>query len=1642
MGAAVADDLLPGLPSDNTSGFWESRDIYNLHNQLFETLGVDWFNISNEVIDPTDSEAIASFQSGILSVIKNEFTKSPLIVLKDPRICILAKYWINTIREYGAQPVAVIPVRNPLEVAASLNQRNNIDIQYALFLWLRHFIDAERFSRDLPRSFCSFSELLNDWKSTIEKITADTHILWPNDIPDVTSEVNRFLSSDAKHQNTSEQQFFDNENIPKILKSSYNLAMQLVTSGDSPDIRRQLDAIYTTVLTIDDLVARRLVSLSQVHTELETQMLTKDKKTDKLKSIIITKEVLLKEKTADIQTLTAKVEKQKVTIDSLNNQKDEYLILLSKLESNLAWHSKNITILQQEADAIRNSWSWKLSFPLRRMGSWTKQLLNFPPNIRKRIRLGNKTHNSIVNIRHSRIFDNEFYAQQLQNTSHSHDDLIAHYCLEGYKSGLDPNPYFSTKYYLQNNPDIVDANENPFSHYLTNGWFEGRDPGPKFSTSKYLAANSDVADAKINPLVHYCTSGQFENRPLQPALKQNKIQTKVRFGNHSKHDDNPALKFNPEIAEKTKLVAFYLPQFHPIPENDEWWGKGFTEWTNVSSATPSFSNHIQPLLPGELGFYDLRMSEIREQQALLAKEFGIHGFCYYYYWFNGRRLLEKPLDDLLQSGKPDFPFCICWANEDWTRRWDGLDTDVLMAQRHSVASDQDFIQDVIPILKDPRYIRIDDKPLLMIYRAELMDQPKQVTELWREACRQAGIGEIYLTSVIFREFDPIAFGFDAAIEFPPHFFPAPDSLNKIEGITDDFDGQILDYEAGVRHSIKYPISKPFPVLRGVMPSWDNSARRGRSGTIFHGSTPELYGKWLRSAINQPCNNNDTQENIVFINAWNEWAEGAVLEPSQQYGRAYLEATRWAISNELPPTEQQPQTSTTKNTTQLQSVNHSPRGKTLEQKLTDFVLRSPTLTSMAFKNRKLAGSILNAVRKISGNTQQQPANTTTEPPSSRTGRRIVLVGHDAHPHGAQTLLLYIAKTLHHELGFSIDLILLENGRLTEDYRQYARVHELTSGIDTKELLTRLKEAGTRHAIVNTTVSGLFTETLKQQDFHIVSLIHELPGVIEQYQLQQHIQAIATNADKIIFPAESVKQGFSRYCNLPRGKSRILPQGLFRPNTLSSNTSRNKARLDLRKRFSLPEDAFVILGVGFIDRRKGVDLLIDVAENACKNEEKLYFIWVGHYDPQFYTELTKQLGQTEISDRVIFPGIDFDTDLYYAGADVFALTSREDPFPCVVLEALDARLPVIAFEDTGGFCALLKDLKSPLVPQFDTRAYASALLDLYHQPEKIKQIGDAGYNRVTQDYSFRRYCMELTTISPNLLKKVSVVLPNYNYSQFLHQRIEGIASQSYPIWEIIVLDDASSDDSVATLKKILPSISPDTRLVVNEHNSKSVFRQWQKGTSLATGDYLWIAEADDLAMPDFLQTVIQAFEDDSVVISYCESMQMAENGSILAEHYRDYLADISLNKWQEDYVNTGQDEICTALAIKNTLPNVSAIVFKASTLKNVLENHLEEISGFKIAGDWLTYIYTLHQGKIAFSRSPQNCHRRHGESVTLSSFGFEQLKEIISVQRIITQRYSVPAEIKAKAGAYAQQLYRQFNLATDECPDLKKCPELSE
>jgi len=443
------------------------------------------------------------------------------------------------------------------------------------------------------------------------------------------------------------------------------------------------------------------------------------------------------------------------------------------------------------------------------------------------------------------------------------------------------------------------------------------------------------------------------------------------------------------LPSRVKTIAFYLPQFYAFEENDKWWGTGFTEWRNVARGAPRFRGHYQPRIPRDLGFYDLSNISTIAAQAELARRNGIDAFCFYYYWFNGRRLMEKPVD-LFAESDIDQQFCIMWANENWTRTWDGLENDVLIKQDYLDEDEDDFIADTGRYMADKRYVRVGSQPLFILYRPALLPDAMFTIERWREKWTSLlGVTPLILMVQGFDQQDPGEFGLDGAIEFPPHKVCA--GLNNINDrchlLDSNYRGLVRNYGDVVSNALSEP-APDYSLIKTVSPHWDNDARREGLGMTIHGSTPQLYEKWLNGAMDFAIDYPVNGESLVFINAWNEWAEGAYLEPDVHFGHAYLNATKRAVKG------------------------------------------IPTQTDVG---------------------------------------RILLVGHDAYRHGAQMLLLNIAKTYRRQFGMEVVIVLKDGGPLVNEYQAIGQTHVL-SKMGKNGLQSLLNRNKYKAAICNTSVTG--------------------------------------------------------------------------------------------------------------------------------------------------------------------------------------------------------------------------------------------------------------------------------------------------------------------------------------------------------------------------------------------------------------------------------------------------------------------------------------------------------------------------------------------------------------------------------------------
>jgi len=1039
--------------------------------------------------------------------------------------------------------------------------------------------------------------------------------------------------------------------------------------------------------------------------------------------------------------------------------------------------------------------------------------------------------------------------------------------------------------------------------------------------------------------------------PPVPTLINVVKKNLIKFTKNEPRGDFVPLLDSPNLLHKpVKAICFYLPQFHAIPENDVWWGDGFTEWTNVQPSQPQFIGHYQPHIPIDMGYYNLLDNNVQRRQVELAKLYGIEGFCFYFYWFGGKRLLEKPLRNYLEDPRLNLPFCLCWANENWSRRWDGQDSEILMAQDHSPNDDYEFIKYVASYMEDSRYIRIDGKPLLLVYRPSLLPSAQETAGRWRQWCRTNGIGEIYLAyTQSFEKTNPRDYGFDAAIEFPPNNSAPPDITDTVKLYAESFQGKVYDWRVFVERSENYS-TVDYKLFRSVCPSWDNTPRRKKNGTVFYNSEPLLYERWLKNAIDDTvAHQSNPEERLIFINAWNEWAEGAHLEPDAKYGYAWLQATRNALSKE----------------------------------------------------------------------SYIPDNS----------RKIILVTHDAYSHGAQMLVLNLAKTLSHGMGFVVDMVCLGDGPLKSEYAKWANLYDIAEtdpcGPEAAALAKNLYDQGQRFALVNTTVSGYFLKTLSEVGIECVALIHELSGVLKQYDLNGQAAAIAKHARKIVFPANEVADSFNEFCSISAEKVVIRPQGLYKPS--QKVIEKPTIRITLRNYLALPDDSLIVLGAGYADYRKGIDLFVRAGLTMAQRLPLARWVWIGHWEGGMQQTVDKMLADnSELRHIFVFPGLQKDTGMFYRGADVFALTSREDPFPSVVLEAMDAELPVIGFSGAGGFTELLQEGCGEIVSKEDANAFAEAVGRLLEHPEERSKLGLRGLELIDDRFSFRHYVYDLLDQLGFDVARISVVVPNYNYANYLSERLESIIQQNYPIYEIIFLDDASKDESIAIAEKILGASGIDYKIIVNKNNSGSVFRQWKKGVNFASGSHIWIAEADDSCNQGLIDELLHGFITPGVVLSYCESQQIDENGNVLANNYLQYVADVDEKHWLTPFVMDGEREVVNSLSVKNTIPNVSAVLFKKDAIQPVLNHNLDLICSYRIAGDWLVYALVLGEGNVAFSPTSLNKHRRHSNGVTISNINQSQLDEIVRMQQYICEKYQVSVEIIEKAKRYIAALRNEHNI----------------
>lgn len=637
-------------------------------------------------------------------------------------------------------------------------------------------------------------------------------------------------------------------------------------------------------------------------------------------------------------------------------------------------------------------------------------------------------------------------------------------------------------------------------------------------------------------------------------------------------------------------------------------------------------------------------------------------------------------------------------------------------------------------------------------------------------------------------------------------------------------------------------------------------------------------------------------------------------------------------------------------------------------------------------------------------------------------KIILLGHDCFRAGSQMLLLNIGIVFKN-MKVDIHYVLLDKGSLLSQYESIAPVTVMNDLKDIENLLYKLKQDGFQTVLSNTVVTGHAVKIFKKAGFYVCSLIHELPSVIVP-RLVDHYKQIRDYSDVVIFPNNYVIREVEKCCGTTKNEYLIRSQGIYKSITLDPN-----ARSLVRKALNLKNDDRIVINVGYGYARKGLDLFLKTASTVSK-EKNIHFMWLGDVDKRYFENLPEK----NIPNFHLIPFTE-NVELYLNASDLFFLSSREDPFPSVVLEALMAGLPVLSFNSGGGYVELLQDPKLGRTCEYlDLKSANDEILKILNDPyQRTDEIRTYRRKFIIDNYDFQDYCYHLLGIlKSGNMKRISVITPNYNYSRYLNIRLDSIYSQKYPLSEVIILDDKSTDNSVNVLQNYMTEKDCYFKLIVNDLNYGSAYLQWYKGAIQSKGDYIWIAEADDSASPDLIKDAIELLDTgQDIGFVFCDSSQIDENNKVIGASYRSYMETVIDAKSKafiqhENFVMSGTEFVAKYLSIKNIILNVSSVLWRRDTLLRILELTKSDHANLKIACDWKMYVLAALTDKVGYVAKPNNVHRRHLTSVVHSSNSSRHFEEITIIQDFIASRLNLGKDILEKQQQYRQQLKKHFNL----------------
>jgi glycosyltransferase involved in cell wall biosynthesis len=610
-----------------------------------------------------------------------------------------------------------------------------------------------------------------------------------------------------------------------------------------------------------------------------------------------------------------------------------------------------------------------------------------------------------------------------------------------------------------------------------------------------------------------------------------------------------------------------------------------------------------------------------------------------------------------------------------------------------------------------------------------------------------------------------------------------------------------------------------------------------------------------------------------------------------------------------------------------------------------------------------------------------------------------------------LLLNIARQLRRRHGVKIHILLIGVGALMDEYRAAG---DVTIAHDATIIGHRLDEffaRGLRHAIVNSAAAAKTVPWLAKRGFRTTLLVHEMPQLLKEYNLEIQARLGAAAATTIIAAAPLVAERFRAAIDLPDREITILPQGNYQRIGFDA-----AARSRIRAALGLRETDFLVLGAGLGDLRKGFDLFLQLADRLLTTRDDVHLVWAGDLQAAMKTYAAPQMRRAAALGR--FHHVEFTRDIaaYFAAADVFALPSREDPYPTVVLEALACGVPCVAFEDAGGIPALLRRQQAGAAARFcdlaDFEAKLVALLDRDRLDKDRQRLAA----RAAQDFDFARYASALLHIAVPDLATVSAAVINYNYAQHLGPRLHSVFAQTYPVHELLLLDDASTDESLAIARTTAQAAGREISILASPANSGSPFAQWRRAAAAATGDYVWLAEADDLSDPAFLARLLDAIAGRPLVLAFTDSAAIDETGAATMRSYKSYYLEAGAPFLTRSGAWPARAFAQAALTRRNLIPNVSAVLWRRDALIAALAA-VPDLEDWKLAGDWRLYLAALTggDGDVVYLDAPLNTHRRHAGGVTARLGTDAHIAEIARAQAAAAALLGLDGDARAAQAA---------------------------